>query len=268
VSRPIRALIADDEPPARRRIRALAAEAGVEVAGECGDGVAALELVRRLDPDLVFLDVQMPELDGIAVAEELRRAPPGRPGTRGNQAIGRAFAGAPAVVFVTAYDVYAVRAFELHAIDYLLKPVDADRFALTLERVRRLEPDGWAERLDGFLADHAALRRRLERLVVREPGRVRIIRVEEIDWIEAAGNYVQVHAGRDAHLVHETLAAMAARLGARQFRRIHRSILVNVERVRQVELGRRGDGRVVLDGGARRPFSRTYRAELADLLGG
>jgi two-component system LytT family response regulator len=245
----IRALIVDDEPPARLRIRTLlAGERDVAIVGECGDGASALELIRGTAPDLVFLDVQMPEMDGLAVVEAL------------------AGARMPGVVFVTAYDVHAVRAFELHALDYLLKPVDGDRFARTLERVRRVAPGDWSERLERFLTDHAAVRRRLERLVVREPGRVHVIRVEEIDWIEAAGNYVQVHAGGASHLVHETLTAMAARLASSQFRRIHRSVLVNVDRIREIELGRRGDGRVLLGDGTRLTLSRTYRAALADLL--
>src|SRR5215470_15096446 len=170
----------------------------------------------------------------------------------------------PALVFVTAHD-----SFELHAIDYVLKPFDGERFARTLEHARRVVADRaqgrFAARLDGFLEDHAALRARLERLVVRDAGRVHLVRVDELDWMAAAGNYVELHAGGATHLLHDTLNGVAARLSERQFRRIHRSTVVNVDRIRSIELGARGDGHVVLHDGTRLLFSRTHRHALGDV---
>ena len=250
----IRTLIVDDEAPARRRLRTLLAEApDIAIAGECADGPAAVELIEREKPDLVFLDIQMPEMDGLDVV----------------RAIGAERM--PALVFVTAHDSFALSAFELHAIDYVLKPFDAERFARTLEHARRVVADKaqgrFAERLAGFLDDHAALRARLERLVVREAGRVQLVRVDELDWMAAAGNYVELHSGGATHLLHDTLNGVAARLSERQFRRIHRSTVVNVERIKTIELGARGDGHVVLHDGTRLLFSRTHRHALGDLLG-
>src|SRR5262249_35524888 len=146
----------------------------------------------------------------------------------------------PAVVFVTAYDAYAIRAFELHAIGYLMKPFDGERFARTLDHVRRVVE----HRSDGDLAPRLRAlleaRARDERLLVREAGRIHVIRTADIDWIEAAGNYVEVHVGRDSHLVHETMKDIAARLSPAQFRRIHRGVIVNVDRIKTIELGARG----------------------------
>ena len=244
----IRALIVDDEPPARDRLRTLLDEApDVEIVGECGDGRSAVRAIERSRPDLVFLDVQLPELDGLGVVE-----------TIGADRM-------PAVVFVTAYDAYAIRAFELHAIGYLMKPFDGERFARTLDHARRVvEHRDLAPRLRALLDARA----RDDKLIVRELGRIHVIRTADIDWIEAAGNYVEVHVGRDTHLVHETMKDMAARLAPSQFRRIHRGVIVNVDRIKTIELGARGDGRVLLVDGTRLALSRSCRGELEDLLAG
>jgi two-component system LytT family response regulator len=245
----IRALIVDDEPLACDRIRTLLAESpDVEIVGECGDGNSAVRAIERSRPDLVFLDVQLPELDGLGVVEAI-----------GAERM-------PAVVFVTAHDAYAIKAFELHAIGYLMKPFDGERFARTLDHARRV-----VERAhDGDLAPRLRAlldaRAREGRLIVREAGRVHVIRTADIDWIEAAGNYVEVHVGRDTHLVHETMKDISARLWPAQFRRIHRGVIVNVDRIKTIELGARGDGRVLLVDGTRLALSRSCRSELADLL--
>lgn len=249
---PIRILIVDDEPLARQRLRSLlAAATDVEVIAEAGDGPSAVAQIERSAPDLVFLDVQMPELDGFDV---VARVGPAR---------------MPPVVFVTAFDAYALRAFEVHALDYLLKPFDEDRFAQMLDHVRtslrRDAVDGLAKRLDALLAAHGE-RPVSQHLLARAPGRVRIVRVDEIDWIAAAGNYIEVHAGRETHLVHETLTAAAQRLPRVDFRRIHRSTIVRLDRVIEVHAGFRGDGAVVLRDGTRLAFSRRYRDELRELL--
>lgn len=249
---PIRIVIVDDEPLARQRLRSLLTEAAdIEVIGEAGDGPSAIALIERSAPDLVFLDVQMPELDGFGVVASVgpARMPP--------------------VVFVTAYDAYALRAFEVHALDFLLKPFDEDRFSQMLDHVRaslRREPvSSLAARL------HALLAARSEQpaprhMLARAPGRVRVVRVDEIDWIAAAGNYIEVHAGRETHLIHETMAAVAQRLSYVDFRRIHRSTIVRLDRVVEVHCGFRGDGAVVLRDGTRLSFSRRYRDELRELL--
>jgi two-component system LytT family response regulator len=251
----IRTLIVDDEAPARRRLRTLLDESpDIEIVGECGDGRSAVRAIERTRPDLVFLDVAMPELDGLGVIEAVgvSRMPP--------------------VIFVTAHDAHALRAFELHAIGYLLKPFDGERFARTLDHARRLidrpAADELAPKLRALLDAQARERRGTDRLVVREPGRIHVVRFADIDWLEAAGNYVQLHVGRDTHLVHETMKDLAARLAPEQFRRIHRAIIVNLDRIRTIELGARGDGRVVLHDGTRLALSRSHRDQLGELLGG
>jgi two-component system LytT family response regulator len=241
----MRVLIVDDEPPARDRLRTLLGESpDVEIIGECGDGKSAVHAIERDRPDLVFLDVQMPELDGLGVVEAIGadRMPP--------------------VVFVTAYDTYAIQAFELHAIGYLLKPFDSGRFARTLEHARRRIINDLAPRLRALLD----ARTREERLIVREVGRIHVIRTTDIDWIEAAGNYVELHVGRDTHLVHQALKDIVTRLAPSQFRRIHRGTIVNVDRIKTIELGPRGDGLIILIDGTRLALSRSCRGELGDLL--
>lgn len=251
----IRALIVDDEPLARERLRTLlAAEADVEVVAECGDGAEAVSVVARLRPDLLFLDVQMPEMDGFHVLE----------------ALGEADA-PPSVIFVTAYDKYALRAFEVHALDYLLKPFDRERFTRALSRARasllRQRKGAIDERLLALLADIKPEPKHLERLVIKASGRVFFIKTEEIDWIEAASNYVCLHVGPESHLMRETMSALESKLDPRKFLRASRSAIVNIEKIKELHPLFRGDYEVVLHTGARLTLSRAYREKLQELLG-
>ena len=242
----LRALVVDDEPLARSLLRVLLArDPEVEVAGECS-GAEAVEAVERTRPDLLFLDVQMPEVDGFDVLAALGRER------------------APAVVFVTAYDRYAVRAFEVHAVDYLLKPIDEARFAEALarakDRARRRVTD---PRLGPLLADHA---RHARRFLVRGRERTVVVDAADVDWIEAADYYATLHAGGKAHLIRETLTDLAERLDPERFVRVHRSAIVNLDRVREIHPLFRGDAELVLAGGARVRMSRTRRAEFNRLF--
>lgn len=226
----MKALIVDDEPLVRERIRALLqADGEIEVAAEASNGTEAVDLVRRLRPDILFLDVQMPEMDGFAVVDALKNEP------------------SPVVVFVTAYDEYAVRAFEVHAQDYLLKPFDKDRFAKALAYAKKQA------------AGRFSPRRFAGRIMVKENGAIRLLRVSAIDHVEAAGNYVCLHSAGESHILRETLADLEARLDPALFVRIHRSYLVNREFVSQLQPWFQGDYRVVLSSGATLPLSRGYR---------
>ncbi len=250
----IRALIVDDEPLARERIRTLLRkEPDIEVAGECGDGGRAVTAIEKERPDLVFLDVQMPEAGGFEVLEAV-----------GAERM-------PAVIFVTAYDKYALRAFEVHALDYLLKPFDRQRFREALERarahIRRAQAGELHQRLLALLGDVRPVTRR-ERLVVREGGRIFFLRAEEIDWVEAAGNYVRLHAGKRAHLLRETLAGLEEQLDPARFARVHRSAIVNLDRVRALEPGPHGDAALLLRDGTRLTLSRTCRARFEEQVAG
>lgn len=242
----IRAVVVDDEPVARRGlIRLLRDESDVQVVGEATDGGDALEVLRRERPDVVFLDIQMPGLDGMAVAEALDRSAHG-----------------PLVVFVTAYSEHAVPAFELEAADYVLKPLDRDRVRQVVARVR-LQLRRAA--LDEVETRIRVLQRFIspgdsggepDRLVVRNGGTVLFLDPTEADWIESTGNYVRVHIGAQQHLVRSTLSAMEGRLGRHGFLRISRSVLVNLARARQVRPGSGGTYTLVLENGERLPVSR------------
>ena len=250
----LRILIVDDEPLARTRIRSLLdKEPDATVVGECGDGQQAVTLINELQPDLLFLDVQMPVLDGFGVVESLD--------------IDRM----PAIIFVTAYDRYAIRAFEVHALDYLLKPFDRDRFQRALSRARdelsRQEKKASTEKLLELLEDVQTQRKPLQRLVIKAAGRVFFLRLEEIDWIEAAGNYVKLHAGKETHLLRETMNTLEGRLNTDQFVRIHRSTIVNLDRVKELQPWFHGDYRVILNDGTHLTLSRGYRQKLQELLG-
>ena len=241
----IRTLIVDDEPLARRAVRMpLAAHGGFEVVGEAGHGAEAVAAIRTLRPDLVFLDVQMPEMDGFAVIDAV-----------GAEAM-------PLTVFVTAFDAYAVRAFEAEAIDYLLKPFDDQRFARVIERILRQAGVG-----DGRGGAKAMLGVQT-RLVIRGHGAARLIRIDEIDWIAAAGDYAEIHAGGRTLLLHESLTSLEARLPVAEFARIHRSTIVRLDRLVEVRTGAHGDGVARLTCGMELRFSRRYRAPIDLYLAG
>jgi two-component system LytT family response regulator len=247
----IRAIIADDEQLAREALRgALEGEPGLAIVAECSDGVEALEAAERLSPDLLFLDIRMPGLDGLAVAERL--------------------VGGPAVVFVTAFDEHAVRAFDLHAVDYVVKPFEAARVRETLRRARRRLDEGGSALPPGLAAALEAIAaqgRYARRLVVSARGALRVVPIDEVDWLEAADNYVQVHAGGAEHLLRETLRALEARLDPAAFVRVHRSVIVAIDRIVELRLLPTGDYVVALRGGHERPMSRSFRDRVIERLG-
>jgi two-component system LytT family response regulator len=251
----MRIVIVDDEPLGRLAVRQqLATLPEAEIVAECGDGAAAVEAIVRESPDLAFLDVQMPGLSGFDVLERV-----------GSEAV-------PAVVFVTAYDRYALRAFEAHAVDYLLKPIDPDRFREAYARAARAtERDGReraAGRLEALIAQLAGRPREVldpvERLVVRENGRLQFVPVAAVDWVEAAGNYVKLHVGAAEHLMRQTVERTAGRLGER-FIRIRRSALVNVSAIRALEPYGKGSYVVFLRDGTKLISSRYAGAALRRL---
>ena len=244
----------DDEPLARERIRRLLQkEADIEIVGECADGNEALAAIGEQQPDLVFLDVQMPELDGFGVLEQL-----GREAT-------------PAIVFVTAHDRFALRAFEVHALDYLLKPFDGERFRKALERARdriqHRQTGDLSRRISDLLADFKSGAPPQNRLAVKSGGRVLFLKIEDIDWVEAADNYVNLHIGNEAHLHRETMTAMEGKLPADKFMRVSRSTIVNIERIKELQPLFHGEYAVILRNGTRLTLSRSHREELNRLLG-
>jgi two-component system LytT family response regulator len=234
----IRALVVDDEPLARRNIAVLLRlDPEIEMISQCGSGMEALAEIRSSKPDLVFLDVQMPECDGFDVLEMLGGNLP------------------PAVVFVTAYDQYALRAFEAGALDYILKPFDNARFERALGRAK--------ERIR-----HGSDRpRKMERLAIKNAGQVSFLKITEIDWIEAADYYACLHAGSKAHLLRRSMAELEQELDQAVFCRIHRSTIVNLDRVRGLKLNEDGEYEVLLDSGTKLRMSRRYRKELQSRLG-
>jgi two-component system LytT family response regulator len=262
---PIRVLVAEDEPVPRRRLaRMLSDEPGVHVVAQCSGGREAVARIVEEQPDIVFLDVQMPDLDGFGVLE----------------AVG--LTRLPAVVFVTAYDAHAVRAFDVHAADYLLKPFTQERLRTALARARaRLQrdpgaphqPGADAERLGRLLravAEHAPAPASgggagggssADYITVRTDTALRLVRVADIDWLESEGNYVRVHVGRDSYLVRQTSAHLEAQLDPRRFARIHRRYLVNISRVYEIQPWFGGDAVIVLRDGTRLRLSRTYREQ-------
>jgi two-component system LytT family response regulator len=263
VTRRIRALIVDDEPAARAAIRTLLADdAEVRVVGECADGRAALQAIRNEAPDLLFLDVQMPEMDGFALLRELAPTE------------------LPVVVFVTAYDQYALHAFDVHALDYLLKPFDDQRFRASLARAKQQVRQG---RLGALSQELLALLdgggrpaggggggrdgQYLKRLVIKSGGRVTILGVKDIDWIEAEGDFVKIHTGRAWHLLRETMKQLETQFDPARFVRIHRSTIVNVERIKELQPYFRGEYVVILHDGTSLKLSRGYKDHLESALG-
>jgi two-component system LytT family response regulator len=234
----IRTIVVDDEPLARSNITTLlGGDPGIEVVCECGSGVDALADIRRIKPDLVFLDVQMPECDGFDVLELLGADLP------------------PAVVFVTAYDEYALKAFEAGALDYLLKPFDNARFERTVDRIKKRLTHG---------DDRPP---KVDRLVIKSAGRVAFINISEIDWIEAADYYASLHVGPRTHLLRRSLSELEQDLDPAMFCRVHRSSIVNLARVKSLTLNEEGEHDIRLEDGTKVRLSRRYRRQLHARLG-
>ena len=249
----IKVLVADDEPLARDRLTSLlSAEPDVEVVGAARDGEEAVTAIQHHAPDLVFLDIQMPQMDGFDVIEAV-----------GHEQM-------PLVIFVTAYDQHALKAFQVRALDYLLKPFDRERFTDALQRARtqieRAETGDLGRRLMAIVKDLRRDGPRAERLVVKSGGRLFFLRTDEIDWIEAAGNYVRLHVGPASHLLRETMNAIEGRLDPEKFFRIHRSRIVNMERIQELQPWLNGEYAVLLRTGTRLTLSRGYREKLQERL--
>jgi len=245
----VRTIIVDDEELARERLRSLLArEKEIEIVGEAGDGQSAVELIDQEKPDLVFLDVQMPELTGFEVLENLEHR--------------------PNVVFVTAHDKFALKAFDVHAVDYLLKPFDKERFQTALkralEKVRSKSSD--ADKVSAVLTELKPAKP-VERLMVKTEGRVLLIKTEDLDWVEAADNYVNLHVGAEAHLMRETMNSLEGKLPPEKFMRISRSTIVNLERIKELQPMFHGEYVVILKNGTKLTLSRSYRDKLDKLMG-
>jgi len=248
----IRTLIVDDESLARDRLRQLLSrEPDVELVGECADGREAVTVIQKDRPDLVFLDVQMPELDGFSVLAEL-----------GNQPM-------PVIIFVTAHDKFALRAFEVHAVDYLLKPFDRERFqkalGRALEQVKQRENRALVERQTALLAELKPAAKSPERLAVKSGGHIMWVNLDEVDWIGSADNYAELHVGTKSHLMRETLSALEARLDAEKFVHISRSIIVNAKRTKELKRLFYGGCEITLLSGMKLTLSRRYRDKLKQL---
>ena len=247
----IRALVADDEPVARARVVSLLrGETDIEVVRECATGEEARAAIEQGDLDLLFLDIQMPEVTGIDLARTIQAN------------------GMPAVVFVTAFDQYALRAFEVHALDYLLKPFSSDRFRAALGHAR----EHLAKRRTAPTATDATPRQageqaRRNRLMVKSGGRIHFVRTADIDWCEAAGNYVRMHVAQQEYLVRDTMAHLESQLDTQQFMRIHRSTIVNVDRIQEMQSSFNGEYVVLLRNGTRLTLSRGYRDAIQARLG-
>ncbi|HKG58606.1 MAG TPA: LytTR family DNA-binding domain-containing protein [Pyrinomonadaceae bacterium] len=252
----IKTIIVDDEPLARRNLRVLLErDPQIEIVDECRNGREAVKTINTLSPDLIFLDIQMPEMDGFDV---LARVGPEH---------------IQAIIFVTAFDQYALKAFDVHALDYLLKPFDDERFARALERAKSQiaarEINQLSERLLALLEERETERkgsnrdaRYLTRLMIKASSRMMLLKVDEIDFIEADGNYAKLHAGRKTHLLREKMNDLEGRLDPAKFVRIHRSIIVNLERIKEMHPHFNGDYVVVLEDGRQLRLSRTRREQL------
>jgi two-component system, LytTR family, response regulator len=246
----IRTLVVDDEPIARARVVSLLEqEEDIEVVGECANGQQAVSAIESTSPDLLFLDIQMPEVNGLDLARTIQSN------------------GTPAVVFVTAYDEYALRAFEVHALDFLLKPFSAERFRSALgharEHVSQRRKIG--NKPQPPSRDNGGARR--NRLMIKSSGRIHFVRMADIDWCEAQGNYVRVHVGPQDHLVRDTMSHLESELDPQQFVRIHRSTIVNVDRIQEMQSSFNGEYVVLLRTGTRLTLSRGYRDTIQARLG-
>jgi two-component system, LytTR family, response regulator len=245
----IRAIIAEDEPIARQAIAGMASACDIDVLAECRDGAQAIECLRACRADVLFLDVQMPGIDGFGVLQ------------------GMPHEVLPAVIFTTAYDQYAVKAFEHNAVDYLLKPFDEERFCKAVDRAKlqianRSTHAASIGRLAGEIQQARQTQPGPQRLIVRSKGRVELLKVDEIDWIEADHNYLRIHVGKEVHMLRQSIGEFEGRFCPDTFLRIHRSLIVNVDRIRSLEACGYGEYLVVLQNGKNLPLSRSYRERL------
>ncbi|MEW6731906.1 MAG: LytTR family DNA-binding domain-containing protein [Acidobacteriota bacterium] len=249
----IRVLIIDDEPLAREGVRMrLLEDPEIEIVGECADGREAVSAILTKEPQLIFLDVQMPVLDGFAVLKTI------------------GIANLPVVIFVTAYDEYAVQAFEVHALDYLLKPIDRERFLQALIRaksqIRNRQLAQLNDRLQAFINDLQSERKYVERLAIKSTSRIFFLDVSEIRWIEAADNYVNLHSGRESYLLHMTMSRLETILDPAEFIRVHRSAIVNFRWVKELHPLFHGEYKIILKDGSDLTSGRSYQARLQKLL--
>ncbi len=251
---PIRVLLSDDEALARERLRSLLEEeSDLQIVAECGDGKSAVATIKREKPDLVFLDIQMPEIDGFGVVSAL-----------GAEHM-------PLTIFVTAYDRYAMKAFEVHALDYLLKPVAKERMQEALDHARKqLQSPSEAmfqHRVLNLLAELDSRQSAPQRIVIKSDGEIVCLKPNEIDWAESAGNYVCLHVNGVTHILRETITSLESRLGHRQFLRVHRSTLVNVDRIKTLRPALYGDYAILLRDGTKLTLSRGFRENVLKRLG-
>jgi two-component system LytT family response regulator len=254
----IKTIIVDDEPIARRNLQALLKDdAEIEVIAVCASGAEAVKSIRKTPPDLLFLDVQMPEIDGFAVLKKIN------------------VASVSAIVFVTAHDQYALKAFESHALDYLLKPFSDERFTLAVERakqqIRQRDAAALSRKLQLLLTEHGEQTSTVDeahvgRFLIKESSRVFFVKTEEIDWVEAADYYVNLHVGMKTHLLRETMSDLENKLDPAMFLRIHRSAIVNLHRVKEVQTRLGGDYVTVMKDGTKLKLSRSRRDQLESLL--
>jgi len=251
----IRAIIVDDEPLAREKVQLFAAsEPDIEIVDVCSNGHEAITSFNKFKPDLLFLDIQMPEITGFEVLQRL-------PSTK-----------LPGIIFITAYDEFALRAFEFHALDYLLKPYDRERFQKSVAHARTAlrsasETETTTEQIKLLLNSIQQTSNKLERLIVKTNGRIIFLRIEEIDWMEAAGNYVKLHVGNEAHLIRETMNGLEQQLNPQKFIRIHRSTIINIEKIKELEPYFNGEYKVVLNNHTQLILSRNYRESFIKVLG-
>jgi len=249
----IRTLIVDDEQLARERLLSLLeGDPDIEIIGECSSGKEAIVAIKTESPDLVFLDVQMPEGDGFDVLESID------------------FHTMPIVVFVTAYDQYAIRAFDVHALDYLLKPFDQARFEQALVRAKSevvlRNNTNVNQKLLSMLEHIESHKKELDRILVKSSGKVFFLKFGEIDWVESAGNYVKLHIGSESHLLRETMSEMERKLGNEKFVRIHRTVIVNLDRIKELQPWFNGEYVVILNNGMKLTASRGYKKKLSEVF--
>ncbi len=250
----LRTVIADDELLARKFIRRmLKQDPEVEIVAECGNGAEAVAVIRKEKPDLVFLDVQMPEMNGFAVLDVVK------------------LDHLPEIIFTTAYESYAIRAFELHALDYLLKPFDQVRFKAALkyakERFQSHRDEEKQLQIGTLLESIRAQQQYLDRVVIRADGRITFLQTREIDWLEADDKYVHLHTGKGTRMVRQTLSAMEEQLDPGKFVRVHRSTMVNTDRIKELQPLFNGEHSLILEDGTRLTVSRKYKDKLFELLG-